>query len=256
MRMIMAEFLKLRKRRWLFWGALFLTVGLLIIVFIILEILHLTRPATHGPVGGTASFGGWVRGLTGGGTIAALLIGAIAGTADITAGVFRDLVATGRSRWQLFAARIPGALMMLLPIMTGAFAIVVIINAVFIGSGHAPGPSLMAQAYGWVILSTGFDMLIALGFASLVGSRAAALGVVLGWELIASPLLLQVTSLGSGRQVLYISSLNKLNPLPAAGRGAAVATVTHSDLIAALVLVAWLVVLLGLGAWRTATRDA
>jgi ABC-type transport system involved in multi-copper enzyme maturation permease subunit len=255
MRLINAEFLKLRKRRWLVWGSLFLTIGVLLIVFIITEILHLTRPATHGPVGGLSAFSGWVRGLTGGGTIAALIIGAIAGTSDVTAGVFRDLVATGRSRWQLFAARVPGALMLLLPLITLGYIVVIVINIAFVGSGHAPGPSLIAQAYGFVILSTSFDLVIALGFASLVGSRAAAIGVLLGWELIASPLLLQVKSLGSARQALYISSLNRIDPVVLIGEEG-VRTVTHSVLIAALVLAAWVLLMLALGAWRTATRDA
>jgi hypothetical protein len=146
--------------------------------------------------------------------------------------------------------------MLLLPVITAAYVVVIVINVAFIGSGRAPGPSLMAQSYGWLVLSTGFDLVIALGFASLVGSRAAAIGVVLGWELIASPLLLQVASLGSARQALYISSLNRLNPVPRIARGAGTATVTHSVLIAYLVLAAWVLVWLGLGAWRTANRDA
>lgn len=254
MRLVNAEFLKLRKRPWLLFGSFF-PIGVLIIVFMILEILHLTKPATHGPVGGISAFSGWVRGVSGAGTIVALIIGAIAGTADITAGVFRDLVATGRSRWQLFAARIPGALMLLLPVITLAYVLVIVINVAFVGSGRAPGPSLIAQSYGWLVLATGFDLMVALGFASLVGSRAAAIGVLLGWELIASPLLLQVTSLGPARQLLYISSLDRLNPVLVM-EGAGIRTATHSVVIASLVLVAWVLFMLALGAWRTATRDA
>jgi hypothetical protein len=39
--------------------------------------------------------------------VTAILIGTTAGAADVGSGVFRDLVATGRSRTALFAARIP-----------------------------------------------------------------------------------------------------------------------------------------------------
>ena len=42
--------------------------------------------------------------------VAGAIVGATAGGADIEAGVFRDLAATGRSRTALFFARVPGAL--------------------------------------------------------------------------------------------------------------------------------------------------
>ena len=44
------------------------------------------------------------------GPLAAILIGVEAGAGDASAGVFRDLVATGRSRLALFASRVPAAL--------------------------------------------------------------------------------------------------------------------------------------------------
>ncbi len=255
MRLINAEFMKLRKRRGLSWGSLFLIVGIPFIIFLILEILHLADAAKHGPPGGQGAFGNWLQGLFSGGVVAAMIIGAIAGTADVSSGVFRDLVATGRSRWQLFIARVPGALMMLLPIVTLGFVLIMIINLAFTGSNPIPGSSHIAQGYGWLLLGTGFALIIALGLASLIGSRAASIGVLLGWQLVASPLLLQVRSLGAARQALYTSALARLNPVPTV-EGPGARTVTHSVIVAALVLVAWILVMLGLGAWRTARRDA
>lgn len=255
MRLINAEFLKLRKRRGLSWGSLFLIVGLPLIIFLILEILHLADAAKHGPPGGQGAFGNWLGGVFSGGVVTAMIIGAIAGTADVSSGVFRDLVATGRSRWQLFIARVPGALMLLLPIVTLGFVLIMIINLAFSGSNPTPGPSHMAQAYGWLLLGTGFALIIALGFASLIGSRVASIGVLLGWQLVASPILLQVRSLGPARQALYTGALARLNPVPTLG-GPVTTTVTHSAIVAVFVLVAWILVMLGLGAWRTATRDA
>ena len=41
--------------------------------------------------------------------VAGVLVGATAGGADIEAGVFRDLAATGRWWTALFVARVPGA---------------------------------------------------------------------------------------------------------------------------------------------------
>ena len=42
-------------------------------------------------------------------SVVGVIIGATAGGADIESGVFRDLVATGRSRTALFFARVPAA---------------------------------------------------------------------------------------------------------------------------------------------------
>ncbi|OFW56694.1 MAG: hypothetical protein A2W01_02785 [Candidatus Solincola sediminis] len=255
MRLINAEFLKLRKRRGLLWGSLFLIVGIPLIIFIILEILHLVNPAGHGPPGGFGAFGDWLEGIASGGAIAAVIIGGIAGTADVSTGVFRDLVATGRSRRQLFAARVPGMMMLLFPMITLGFLLILLINLGFAGSNSTPGAVDIVQGYGWVLLATGFEVVIAMGFASLIGSRAASIGVLLGWQLLASPILQQVRALGSARQALYTSSLGRLNPVPTLG-GPNATTVTRSAAIAVMVLIVWVVVLLALGGWRTVTRDA
>ena len=57
------------------------------------------------------------------GPLAALLIGVEAGTGDAAAGVFRDLVVTGRSRLALFATRVPAALAVTVAMMLGAYAL-------------------------------------------------------------------------------------------------------------------------------------
>lgn len=61
-RMIKAEWLKLRKRRGLFWWALGLAVGVVTLIFGVIEVLHLSNAAQHGPAGGLT---GITRGLTG-----------------------------------------------------------------------------------------------------------------------------------------------------------------------------------------------
>ena len=62
--------------------------------------------------------------------VAGVIIGATAGGADIEAGVWRDLVATGRGRIALFAARVPGALALVLPILAVALAVPALVSAV------------------------------------------------------------------------------------------------------------------------------
>jgi ABC-type transport system involved in multi-copper enzyme maturation permease subunit len=254
-RMIKAEWLKLRKRRGLFWWSLGLAVGVVTLIFGVIEVLHLSNAAQHGPAGGLT---GITRGLTGlyaAGGVAAIIVGAFAGTADVSAGVFRDLVATGRSRWELFAARLPGALIFFIPIITLGYVVVAVCSVAFRGSVPAASASVIARGYGWVLLATGFDLAIALGFSSFTNSRAATIGVLIAWQFIASQLLLQVSWLGWVRQLIYSSALTRLNPSPAL-EGPGSRSVTHSAAVAAVVLLAWVAVMLAAGCWRTVMRDA
>ena len=252
-RLVRAELLKLRKRRALFWWSLVLTVGVVTVVFGIIEVLHLVNPAHHGPAGGIDGLQGSIIGLTLAGGIAAILVGAAAGTADVSSGVFRDLVATGRSRWELFAARAPGALAFFLPMITLGYIVVAVCSVTLAGSNRVPGASVIARGYGWVVLSTGFDVLLALGFSSLIGSRGTTIGVLIGWQHIASPLLAQLSLIGRFRQAMFTAALDRLNPLRTGDQGP---LVVHSAAVAAIVLILWLAVFLASGGRRTATRDA
>ena len=62
------------------------------------------------------------------GSVAGAIVGATAGAADIEAGVFRDLVATGRSRLALFFARVPGAWAIVLPMLALAVALAAVLD--------------------------------------------------------------------------------------------------------------------------------
>ena len=55
-------------------------------------------------------------------SVAGAIIGATAGGADIESGVFRDLVATGRSRTALFFSRVPAAWVLALGMLALAVA--------------------------------------------------------------------------------------------------------------------------------------
>jgi pimeloyl-ACP methyl ester carboxylesterase len=59
------------------------------------------------PAGGVANLGNGMAVLVSLGGIAAVVVGAVAGTGDLRAGVLRELVVMGRSRRALFRARIP-----------------------------------------------------------------------------------------------------------------------------------------------------
>lgn len=248
MKLVHAELLKLRKRRGLVAATAVVTIAPVVIGYTVLLILHATDPATYDSAGGIDNFTGSIELLTQIGVVAAILIGATAGAGDHGAGVFRELVVTGRSRLALFAARIPGGLVFLLPFVAVGYATAATAAVAFTGDGQSPvaGRTIVETA-GWVGLGVVAAYLLALGVASAFGSRGTSIAILLGWQLAAAPILLASGKLDS---VLPNAALLALQPAEEAQ------LVTTSASAAIAILIAWTLVPLVVGAWRTNTRDA
>lgn len=124
-RMIATRILELRKRRGLMIALLVVNIGLPTIFLVVRLLAHAIAPKSYGPAGGYDIFTGTVAGLMYVfGFIVAATLGATAGSSDLTDGMFRHLVATGRSRLALYLARIPAGLAIVVPIVAVGFAIV------------------------------------------------------------------------------------------------------------------------------------
>jgi hypothetical protein len=97
-----------------------------------------------------------------------------------------------------------------------------------------------------------------MGIASLIGSRGISIGVLLGWQLAVTPLVLNISALGVTRELLLSAATTRVQPFSGdGGGGGGAAGALHVSLAAAiLVLVGWVVIPLIVGGWRTATRDA
>jgi hypothetical protein len=244
-RLVGAELLKLRRRRALVAASLALIVGPMLVAYVVLAVLHAANPAKYGPAGGVDNLGGSLGLLTQIGAVAAVLIGVNAGGGDLAAGVFRELVVTGRSRLALFAARIPGGLALLLSHVAVAVAITATASVVLVGSEERPGADLLLEYAAWVGLVMTLAFLLALGVSSLLGSRSTSIGVLLAWQLAVAPLLLQS---GKVDTVLVGAALRRLEP----GSGSASVSLTT----AIVLIVVWTLAPLVAGAWRTQTRDA
>jgi hypothetical protein len=81
--------------------------------------------------------------------------------------------------------------------------------------------------------------------------------VLIGWQLIASPILANISSLGSSRQLVLREAIDHFSPVSLGdSNGPAGQAVTLSTGTAVLVMAGWLAVFLMLGAWRTRTMDA
>ncbi len=230
----------------------------LLVYFIVSAAQHSSNPAEHAPAGGLNGFQDGLRILAViFGPLAAILIGTDAGAGDVSAGVFRDLVVTGRSRLALFASRVPAAIAVTWVVALIGYAVMAIGVYALADGASTPDAASLLNGLGFTLLSTGVIAAVAVGFSSLTASKPAALVVLIGWQLIASPILTNISSLGSARELVLREAINHFSPVGLGdGHGPGSAIVTLSSATAVLVMAGWLAVFLALGAWRTRTMDA
>jgi hypothetical protein len=252
-RLVNAELLKLRRRRGLVASGLVLTVLPMLVAYTILLIVHATNAAKHGPAGGLRNFSDSIDLLSTLSVITAILIGATLGAGDLGSGVFRELVVTGRSRIALFAARLPAGLALLWVFVGSGFAVTATASNIFAGTLEVPSGKLLVETGAWLALVSALALVLALAVASVVGSRGTTIGILFAWQIVVTPLLLQITALGTLREGLLGAATDRLRP------SALMSGPTHVGMsLAATVAVtaAWATAALALGAWRTAKRDA
>jgi hypothetical protein len=253
-RMPRAELLKLRKRRGLVIPSALLTVGVVVLFFLVAEVVHLVNPGHHPPVGGSENFRSAVFVMSRlAGMVAAVLVGSFAATGDTDSGVFRELVATGRSRTHLFLAHIPGGLALLWTLVAAAYAVLVACTLGFAGFNPTPSSGEFFKTLLWLGLASALPFVLALGLGALTNSRAATISIILAWLLIVDPILSAVNLFGAAREGLSSVALERLSPIPPDSGDHHVG----SSLGVALLAVAlWIAIPLAAGLWRTRTRDA
>jgi hypothetical protein len=242
--MVGAELMKLVKRRGLFWATLVLIVAPVVVGYVVLTLQHAVDPDHAGPAGGIANLQSTYTFLAQIGMVAAIMVGVTAGGGDLGAGVFRELVVTGRSRLALFGVRFPGGVLLLAPYVLGAALLASVASVALPSDGREPGAMLMVEYAGWLGLALLTGFALALGVGSLLSGRVA-IGLVLAWQFILTPLLL-----GTGKVdwLLVVAALGRIEP------GSTEESV--SPTVAALTIVAWTFIPLIAGAWHTNRRDA
>jgi len=169
--MIATRFLELRKRRGLMIALILVTVGIPGVFLAIRLLLHAFDPKSYGPAGGFSVYAGLSAGvLYVFGFIVAATLGCTAGSVDLTEGMFRHLVVTGRSRLAIYLARIPAGLGIIMPLVAVGFTIVCTVcvfaaptklsyDGVNVPAGLSlPGlESWAADHYGVVVCDFGFN---------------------------------------------------------------------------------------------------
>jgi hypothetical protein len=140
-------------------------------------------------------------------------------------------------------------------VIIGAFALLLAGSLIFASSLPTPGGALIVNSFGFALLGTGVLCVIAVGLASLTTSKPAAIIVMIAWQVVASPLIAGIGSLGSSRRAILSQAIAHFSPVHV-GEGGHGASVTMGGGTALLVIAVWLAVFLALGAWRTRTMDA
>ena len=257
--LVAAEIVVLRRHRSTMLTAFVLAIGVTVLYFAFTYARHDGSFAgDRSLANGTALLGIYF------GSFASILIGTEAGCADLASGVFRDLAATGRPRSALYLARWAAGVVVALGFAVCGFLIALV--AAFELRGHQAAPSLglTAQSLAWVLLATLVVTSLAVGLASVTGSRSVTLTAVLGWQTLGTTLLFSLGSLGVLRDGLLLVALGALRPgIPygtAAHPGSSIAlpapVLPMPGGLAICILCAWAVVPVLAGLWRSATQDA
>jgi len=249
LQLISAEVLKLRRRRGMLAIAVLLTLGLVALVFTVMVVQHAGDPAKYGPAGGAANYVDGLNVIVLMSLVVGVVIGGTAGTQDIESGVFRDLAATGRSRLALFGARMTGAWTIVLPIVAVTGIALGGLSVVLAGTAAAPGAATLVAGTAGLLAAAALSSAVAVGLSAVVGSRGPLIGILLAFFLAIQPLLAAIGFLGDLRQGIPSVAISRIGHMPVDG-GVQLALGT-----AIAVAIGWAAVSIGLGAWKTKTRE-
>jgi hypothetical protein len=126
--MVTTRFMELRKRRGLMIALIAVNIGIPVVFLGVRLISHAVAPKSYGPAGGYSIFTTLVTGfMYVFGFIVAAVVGCTAGSVDLTEGMFRHLVITGRSRLALYLARIPAGLAIVIAMVAVGYTIVCVV---------------------------------------------------------------------------------------------------------------------------------
>ncbi|HEY1916221.1 MAG TPA: hypothetical protein VGH27_11675 [Streptosporangiaceae bacterium] len=158
--MITTRLLELRKRRGMMIVVVLLIVGVPVLVLGLRLAFHLFDPHKYGPAGTPGEFQTLSNPMAEFGFIMAVVVGTAAGSTDLTDGMFRHLVITGRSRLSLYLARVPAGLAILLPLVALAFTMVCLVTSfegvpqpttIFVDGASVPAHQDEAQLKQWLL---------------------------------------------------------------------------------------------------------
>jgi hypothetical protein len=173
-------------------------------------------------------------------SVAGAIFGATAGGQDIETGVFRDLVATGRSRTALFFARVPASWALALSMLLAAVLAAALISQPPVGD--------IWRGTAQVLVGGALTSAVAVGLAAMTGRSGPVMGLVLTFQLGVAPLLAQIEVLGDARLAIPAVAISRLD-----GAEGLVASLPLLGAIA--IILAWAAAALAGGLYRTRTQE-
>jgi hypothetical protein len=209
---------------------------------------HASDPAHHGPAGGLESLTHATNFLFLLAGVVGAMVGGTGGAIELEQGIFRDLVATGRARTALFAAKLPGALAVTLPVLALAAVLAAAGSVAFHGALPAPHPGEVLPRVAAVLLAGVVATAAGVGAGALGGSRGGAIAAVLALWLPISQVLDQAAVVGRLRALVPLDALAGVAGI----RGYAVSMPPG---VALAVLAGWVVAAVAAGMWSTARRE-
>jgi hypothetical protein len=272
LRHIGADLLELRRRRVLMTVTVLFTVGVPVVFYGVREIAHLADPAHYGAAGGADAVKVVIL-MAEFGFILAVVLGASAGTDDLTDGMFRQFVVTGRSRLALYLARIPAGLSVLLPLAAVGYTVVALATA-FLNTPHAPGESIpsagqlagaLTECGLWFELYLIIGFTVGLGLSVLMGQRTVPVVLLIVWEIVLTPALADhvIPHFVNVQRLIVGVAMDQMQPAVLAG-GAYIGQTGGTTYVMppmptwamGAVIAGWIVGWLAIGAWKMTTRDA
>ncbi len=247
LRLIRADVLKLRRRRGMVAVVAFIIFAAVAVYYGVGLVLHATD-AERPLMGGFESFDSAMGVLTLLAAVAGAIIGATAGGADIESGVFRDLVATGRSRTALFFSRVPAAWILTLGVLLIAVAASAVLSLTLPADVPDPTAGAILRGTAGVLVSGALTAAVCVGLAALTGRSGPVMGIALAFQLGVAPLLAQLDVLGDARLAIPAVAIARLD--------GAEGLVASLPLLGAIgIVLAWAAAGLGGGLWRTRTQE-
>lgn len=196
-----ADLLLFRRMRGIFWGLL--VVGMLVLP--VLLVLGITIPAHLDllPAEFVRDNGEPAKVFLSGfslalfvGSIAAVVLGATAGSIDHQRGVLRDLVVAGLPRWRIVLGRLLAAIAWLVVALAGSFAAVLALSALLAPLDVGIDWDEVRRQTLQAAPSLAYTVPFAAGVALLIGSRGPAIAVFFVVALVIDNVLTVIPEVG------------------------------------------------------------
>ena len=210
--MIAATLRTITGRRGSFLGGTAVVLVAALIVLAVLVVLHELRPGRNPSIGGQPLLDGVGAVVFLLGVVVSILVGALAGSYDVSQGTMRYLVITGASRGQIYGARTVALVLAILRMLAPTIALGVVGALVLPHSdADAAGAREIADfVWAGVVYAVVFA-LISMGIGSVLRSNGPAIAISLIFSIGFTPLLLLLYTVSDRLgDLTLISSLDRL----------------------------------------------